>query len=138
MISSRAVRVTLYATLIFLAGTITGAFIAPHFGRAFMRPPDPKQISQHMMDRLQSGLDLTPDQAAKIKPLVEKIGSDMEMIRRDTSKHVHDRIAETNAQITQLLTPEQKDKFIKMEAEHRRRLARCRPWGEAPSPGPPP
>ena len=127
MNKSRALRITLYALLIFLAGGLTGALVAPHFGRTFMRPPDSKQMSQHMMDRLQSGLNLTPDQAAKIKPLVEKTGADMETVRRETSKRVHDRIVETNAQISLLLTPEQKEQFIKMEAEHRKRMARCHP-----------
>ena len=127
MNNSRALRITLYALLIFLAGGITGALVAPRFGRTFMRPPDSKQMSEHMMDRLQSGLNLTPEQVAKIKPLVEKTGADMETVRRETSKRVHDRIAQTNAQIALLLTPEQKEKFIKMEAEHRERMARCHP-----------
>lgn len=138
MSNSRLLRVTLYATLIFLAGAIAGALLAPRFGRSFMRPPNSKQMSQHMMERLESGLELTPDQVAKIKPLIEKIGAEMETVRRETSKRVHDRIAQTNAEISLLLTPEQKEKFIKMEAEHRKRLARCRPWGETSGPVPPP
>ncbi|MEO8440262.1 MAG: hypothetical protein ABI540_08585 [Spartobacteria bacterium] len=132
MSKSRVLRVTAYAVLIFLAGAITGALVAPRLGRAFMRPPDSKQMSRHMMERLQSGLALTPEQETKIKPLVEKTGSDMDSIRRETSKRVHDRIAQTNAEILLLLTPEQKEKFIKMEAEHRKRLARCHPCGDAP------
>ncbi len=138
MNKSRALRITLYALLIFLAGGITGALVAPRFGRTFMRPPDSKQMSQHMMERLQSGLNLTRDQAAKIKPLIEKTGADMETMRRETSKRVHDRVAETNAQISLLLTPEQKEKFIKMEAEHRKRIARCHPYGDGSGPMPHP
>ncbi|MEO5717570.1 MAG: hypothetical protein ABIR29_03250 [Chthoniobacterales bacterium] len=134
MSKSRALRVTIYAVLIFLAGGITGALVAPQFGRTFMRPPDSKQMSQHMMERLQAGLDLTPEQKAKIKPLIEKTGTDMESIRRGTSKRVHDRIAETNAQISLLLSANQKEKFIKMEAEHRKRLAKCHPSGDGPGP----
>ncbi|MEO7723453.1 MAG: YtxH domain-containing protein [Chthoniobacterales bacterium] len=127
MNKSRALRITLYALLIFLAGGITGALVAPRFGRTFMRPPDSKQMSQHMMERLQSGLNLTRDQATKIKPLVEKTAADMDTMRRETSKRVHDRVAETNAQISLLLTPAQKEKFIQMEVEHRKRISRCHP-----------
>lgn len=131
MSNSRVFRVTFYALFIFVAGAITGAFVAPRFGRTFMRPPDSKQMSQHMLDRLQSGLNLTPEQATKIKPLIDKTGADMDTVRRETSQRVHDRIAQTNAQISLLLSPEQKEKFIKLEAEHRKQIERCRPWGQS-------
>jgi Spy/CpxP family protein refolding chaperone len=138
MNKSRSLRIILYAALIFLAGAITGALVAPRLGRTFMRPPDPKQMSQHMLARLQSGLQLTDKQAAQIKPLIENAGADMETIRRETTKRVLDRIAETNAQISLFLTPEQKAKFMKMEAEHRKRLGHGHRFGEPPGPPPPP
>ena len=138
MNKSRSLRIILYAALIFLAGAITGALVAPRLGRTFMRPPDPKQMSQHMLARLQSGLQLTDKQAAQIKPLIENAGADMETIRRETTKRVLDRIAETNAQISLFLTPEQKAKFMKMEAEHRKRLGHGHRSGEPPGPPPPP
>ena len=56
---SRATRIILYAVLIFLAGAITGALVAPMIGRSFMRLPDSNQMSHHMLAHLQSGLDLT-------------------------------------------------------------------------------
>ena len=89
-----------------------------------------------MMERLQAGLNLTADQAAKIKPLVEKAGADVESIRHETVKHVHERVAETDAEIAKILSPEQKAKFAQMEVEHRRRMGHGRPPGEAPHPGP--
>ena len=136
MNKSKGIRVIFYALLIFLAGGVAGAFVAPMIGRTFMRPPRPREMSQHMMERLQSGLNLTADQAAKIRPLIEKVGADIESIRHDTVKHVHERVTETNAQIAQILTPEQQAKFIRMEAEHRRRMGRGHPPGEPPPPAP--
>ncbi|MGH8093113.1 MAG: hypothetical protein ACREIF_06540 [Chthoniobacterales bacterium] len=136
MSKSRTLRVILYAVLIFLAGAVTGALIAPMLGRTFMRPPEPKQLSRQMLERLQSGLHLTDEQSAQIKPLIEKTGADMETIWRETARRVHERIAQTNAQISALLTPEQKTAFAKMEAEHRKQFRQHHHF--APPPGPPP
>ena len=122
MNNSRWLRGVLYAALIFLAGTITGTLIAPWLGRTFMRPPQPRQLAYHLLDRLQDGLHLTSEQTAKIKPIIEATGTDMETIRRETAARVHQRIAQTNEQISALLTPEQKVQFQKMEEEHRRRM----------------
>jgi len=119
---SRATRIVLYATLIFLAGAITGALVAPMTGRHFMRLPDSQQMSHHMLAYLRSGLDLTDEQVANIRPLIEKTCSDMETIHRQTTRRAMDRIAETNAKIAVFLTPEQKAKFEKMEAEHKNRI----------------
>ena len=122
MNNSRVLRIVVYATLIFLAGAITGALVAPKVGRHFMRPPRPEEMSRHMLEHLQSELHLTESQATKIKPLIENTGREMDQIRRDTTQRVRARIAETNAQISQLLTPEQEVSFQKLQAEHRRHL----------------
>ena len=133
-----SLRVILYALLIFLAGAVTGALVAPMVGRTFMRPPEPRELSRHMLERLQSGLHLTAEQSAQIKPLIEKTGADMEIIRRETTKRVLERIAQTNAQISALLTPEQKIEFAKIEAEHREYLRKHHHFHGPPGPPPPP
>ena len=122
MSKSRWLRGTLYAALIFLAGAATGTLLAPWLGRTFMRPPQPRELAFHMLDRLQSGLHLTDEQKAKIKPIIEATGTDMETIRRETAARVHQRIGQTNEQISALLTPDQKIEFNKMEEEHRKRM----------------
>jgi Spy/CpxP family protein refolding chaperone len=143
MIKSRWLRGVLYAILIFLAGIVTGTLLAPWLGRTFMRPPQPRELAYHMLDRLQGGLHLTDEQTAKIKPIIEATGADMETIRRETAARVHQRISQTNEQISALLTPEQKVQFIKMEEEHRRRMQEYHRehhhhFGPAPDEPPPP
>ncbi|MGI8889437.1 MAG: hypothetical protein ACR2G0_01455 [Chthoniobacterales bacterium] len=137
MSSSRTLRITLYAVLIFLAGAITGAFVAPLFGRHFMRPPDPRQMSEHMMARLKSGLHLTGAQAEQIRPLLERTGKNLETIRRETTRQVLDRVALTNKEVLALLTPAQQIEFNKMENEHRQRLRHVHPWALPPDEPPP-
>lgn len=138
MSNARVFRVVLYAVLIFLAGAVTGAFVAPIVGRTFMRPPRAEEMSEHIMDRLRSRLSLTDSQVAEIQPLVQKTGTDMETIRRETMQRVLHRLDETNRKILAFLTPAQQIEFKKMEAEHREHMARRgHSLGEPPGPPPP-
>src|ERR1700761_3394304 len=93
MSNSRALQTVLYATVIFLAGAVTGALMAPLLGPVLFRPPEPKQLSRHMFARLESGLHLTNDQRTQIKPLLEKTCVNMETIQRETTCRVLDCIA---------------------------------------------
>ena len=138
MNNSRVLRIVLYATLIFVAGAITGALVAPHVGRHFMRPPRPEEMSRHMLEHLRSELNLTESQAAKIEPLIRETGRELDQLRRDTTQRVRARLAESNAQISRLLTPEQQIRFEKMETEHRRHLRHRHGRGDEPATTPAP
>ena len=135
MNKSRVARVVLYAVFIFVAGAITGALVAPMIGRSFMRLPDSRQMSGHMLAHLRSGLDLTDEQMAKIKPVIENTCADMETMHRETTKRALDRIAETNTKISAFLTPEQKatavGKLREAFAEHQRQKAEAEKKGGA-------
>ncbi len=87
-----------------------------------------------MLEHLQTELNLTADQATKIRPLIEETGQAMDTLRRNTTQQVRARMAETNKKIAALLTPEQQIKFEKMEVEHRHRLERARSSGRRPPP----
>ena len=75
-----------------------------------------------MLEHLESRLHLTPEQTAKVKPLVEKTGADMETIHRETMKRVVARLRQSHVEISSLLTPEQRVELNKMEAEHRKQF----------------
>jgi Spy/CpxP family protein refolding chaperone len=122
MTKSRSWRVVFYATLIFVAGLFIGVLTGPHLLRTFLRPPTPAEMSRHILARLQSRLSLNPEQTAQIKPLVEQTSSDIDAIREATTKQVSDRIAESNSKIATFLTPEQKAKLDRMEAERREHM----------------
>ena len=130
----RVGRIVLYAGVIFLAGLVTGALVAPIVGRTFLRPPGPEQMSRQMMARLQSRLQLRPEQKTQVQPIIDRTSADMIAIRRETTKRVSKRIEETNREISVLLNPEQKVEFEKMETERRKRLG----YREPPGPPPPP
>ena len=79
-------------------------------------------MSSQILARLQSRLSLTPEQTAQIKPIVEQTASDIDAIREATTKQIADRIAESNSKIATFITPEQKAKLDRMEAERRERM----------------
>jgi Spy/CpxP family protein refolding chaperone len=135
MNNARSIKITIYSLLIFVGGFVSGLLLAPMIGRSFLSPPHPGDLSRHMLSRLQSSLQLTPEQTEQIKPLMDETTADMETIRSETTKRVTDRISETNAKIRLLLTPEQKKRFEEMEAQRR---AHMRGGPGRPSSLPPP
>jgi Spy/CpxP family protein refolding chaperone len=107
--------------LVFLAGGITGAFLgglyAQHHFFAFHQP---ELIGARMKERLRAELNLTPEQVAKISPIIDKTAAQLRDIRRDTARHVHETMAEAHRQMAVNLTDEQRQKLQQIEERHRR------------------
>jgi Spy/CpxP family protein refolding chaperone len=87
----------------------------PHgMGRGHGRPPSPDQQLAH----LTQALNLTSDQQAKIKPILEDQSKQMEALRQDTSTSRQDRFAKmqeimknSHTQIREVLNSDQQQKF---------------------------
>ena len=126
--------------LVFVAGGISGAFLGGSYARhhffAFHRP---ELIGGRMKERLRAELNLTPEQVAKISPIIDKTAVQLRDIRRDTARRVHETIAEAHRQMAANLTDEQRQKLQQIEERHRRwrhhRLPHEFP-AESPSPTP--
>jgi hypothetical protein len=108
--------------LVFVAGGITGAFVGGSYTRhhflAFHRS---ELIAGRMKERLRAELSLTPEQVAKISPIVDKTAAQLREIRRDTARRVHETIAEAHRQMAVNLTDEQRQKLQQIQEQHRRR-----------------
>jgi Spy/CpxP family protein refolding chaperone len=128
MTKGRSWKVILYATVIFMAGLFIGSLAGPRMLIRLLRPPTPAEMSSHILVRLQSRLSLTPEQTAQIKPLVEQTASEIDAIRVATTKQIADRIAESNSKIAAFITPEQKAKLDRMEAERREHMRHSGPF----------
>jgi Spy/CpxP family protein refolding chaperone len=91
-----------------------------------------------MKERLRAELNLTPEQLAKISPIIDKTTVQLREIRRDTGRRVHEIIADAHNQMAAQLTDEQRQKLTQIEERHRRwRHRRFRDHSdEAPSPTP--
>lgn len=125
--------------LVFLAGAVLGSLFGNWHGRRFLfgqRPPG--ALAQHMSERLRDELSLTPEQSAKIAPIVEQAARKLEAIRIDAGHRVHQTLTETNLQISPDLMPEQRTKLAALEEKHRKRQGRHRRFQKPPPPEPPP
>jgi Spy/CpxP family protein refolding chaperone len=107
--------------LVFVAGGITGAFVGGSYARRhFFELHRPERIGARMKDSLRAELNLTPDQVAKISPVIDNVNSQLKVIRRDTGQRVHQIMAEAHRQMSANLTDEQRQKLQQIEERHRR------------------
>jgi len=107
--------------LVFLAGGVTGAFFgAAHARHFFFMAHQRAVISERMRERLQRQLDLTPDQVAKISPIIDKAAAQLQQVRRETGRRVHEIMTERDQQLISIITPQQQQKLHQIEERHRR------------------
>ncbi len=107
--------------LVFVAGGITGALLGGLYARhLFVEFHRPEQIGARMKERLRTELNLTPEQVAKISPIIDKTAAQLRDIRRETGRRVHETIAEAHRQMAANLTDEQRQKLQQIEERHHR------------------
>jgi Spy/CpxP family protein refolding chaperone len=91
-------------------------------------------IGERMRERLRRELDLTPEQVAKISPILDKAAAQLQQMRRDSGQRVREILNETHRQMTPHLTDEQREKLKQIEEQHRR--WRRHRWSGEPAPEP--
>jgi Spy/CpxP family protein refolding chaperone len=107
--------------LVFVAGGISGAFLGGLYARHhFFELHHPQLIGARMKERLRAELNLTPEQVAKISPIIDKVAVQLRDLRRDTARRVHETIGEAHRQMAVNLTDEQRQKLQQIEERHRR------------------
>ena len=108
--------------LVFLAGVLTGAFVGgSHVRHFFFKHHHRGDISERMRERLRRELDLTPEQVARISPILDRAAAQLQQMRRDSGQRVRGILDETHRQIAPTLTDEQRQKLQRMKERHRRR-----------------
>jgi len=118
--------------LVFIAGGMTGGFFAvSHSRRMFIESHEPGVMFKRMRERLRVELKLTPEQTAKLTPIIEKSTAQLEQIRRETGERVHETFVQAHREMSAYLTEEQRTKLREMEARHRS-------WHGMHGPHPPP
>jgi Spy/CpxP family protein refolding chaperone len=111
--------------LVFMAGGATGVFVSTAITHRFMFGPHPPGFAaQAMKNRLRWQLRLTDEQMAKISPIIDKTGAQLEEIRGDTGKRVRETIAQAHRDIAPILTPEQQERLQQMQQRQRRWMHR--------------
>jgi len=124
--------------LVFVAGVTTGGLLSSlHMRRHFLGPPHSGEVGARMREHLRRALDLTPEQADKIAPIVDATSAKLEAIRVETAQRVRSAMEESERQISPQLTPEQQEKLRKLKLEHHRVLMH-HGFNPPPPDGPPP
>jgi Spy/CpxP family protein refolding chaperone len=113
-------KLSLYVLAIFLAGGGSGALIGWQLCRRMpVAPVPPAELGARLGARFQSGLNLTPEQAQQIGPMIDQAMHRVEAIRKETASHVFANVSNLHEQVLLVLTPEQKVRFEELERERR-------------------
>jgi uncharacterized GH25 family protein len=119
--------------LVFVAGAMTGVFFASaHAHHIFIEFHQPDLVSTRTKERLKTELNLTPEQEAKIAPMVDKMAAQLEQIRMETGRRVHQTFMDAHREMAASLTEEQRGKLKQMEEQ--RHSFHLRHGGRGPSP----
>ncbi len=105
--------------LVFLAGLVAGAFLgaaqARHHRLDFAHHGS---LGEKVRKRMQSRLDLTPEQMARGAPILDKAARQLEEIRAQTGRRVHEAFAAADEELAPYLTPQQRAKLKALEVRH--------------------
>jgi len=116
-------KVILAFTGIFLAGILVGGLSSLRWGRNFVqRQPMGEQYGPQLMQRLVTELNLTPEQQAKINPIVTAASDELRDLRRSTQRTSAAVLVRMQGEIAAVLTPEQKAKFDEQVTRQRERI----------------
>ena len=116
-------KLVLYLAAIFAAGGVSGWVVAAKTTKErIYSPPAPKEISSHFCDRLFSRMNLSPEQSQKIKEISDRYAKEVDGVRDEQWRRIRQAAGNRNAQITAILSPEQRAQFEEIERERRESL----------------
>lgn len=116
-------KIVLGLVLVFCAGVVTGSVLA-HYGvkRGVQRALDFDLWKAGVMHELQTKLDLTAQQHAKIEALVDQHGREIRGSFASTFKECGQFLVELQREIDRELTPQQREIHEQMKRQFRAEL----------------
>jgi len=132
-------RMAFFGLIILVAGVVIGGssmlIFAPK--KLMKPPPGPEFNSLRMIPPLREDLGLDPEQAEKIKPILDKHMQKLNTIRIEARSEIGETLKQMNEEIAAILTDEQKQIW---QHELDRLQRELRPgggprWGEGPGGG---
>jgi Spy/CpxP family protein refolding chaperone len=111
---------------LFLLGVVSGGLGAHlYYARSLERPPGPPPFFAGAMGaRLERQLDLTPEQARQLRRILDDSRREAEAMRRELAPRMREVMERSEARISELLTPEQRQRFAELRRRHHRRSER--------------
>jgi len=140
---TKELKLWLVLILIFLLGVATGISLSLGLASHNVHTTGPQQIKSRMLTGLTHRLKLTPDQQAKIQPIMADAATQIQALRRDEAGRISQVIEKMNGQMAAILTPEQQAELQRMEKEMQNQREQMfpghmRPRGDHDGPGGPP
>lgn len=124
---------------VFIAGSVFGGFFALRVDRDRGRGPQ-KRVEQpqplgpltlRLMRSYADRLELTLEQKEKLRPVMERAGEDIRRVQQSQFREMGVLIERLQADVAQVLTPEQKVKLEAMKQQQRERMKGDRERGGA-------
>src|ERR1700731_2448845 len=104
-------------TLIALGGLTYLQAQDPH-GPKHEHGPGPKHNMKNPFEHLTESLNLTPEQKAKVQPILDQMKPQLEAIHKEAMEKMKTIMESTGAQIRPLLTPQQQEKYDAIKKAH--------------------
>ncbi len=127
------IKVILTVGGIFLTGAVTGGFTGFRLGEHYAKPPpiQPRGSPVELLGgRAAEQLNLTSEQKKQIRPIIGRTSEELRSISRDAFSRSGELIAQMDADLAKILTPEQFDKLREIrakESERRKQWMKERP-----------
>ncbi|MEQ2009232.1 MAG: hypothetical protein ABMA26_20820 [Limisphaerales bacterium] len=123
-------KVVLALVALFLLGAATGTVITLKVvKRVIEGRTNPERMSQSLLQEYQRRLRLTPEQAEKIRPILQRTGREMWELRAEMSGRTFQVIRLSHEEIAAELQPEQREEFARVNKEMRERYRQQGPPG---------
>jgi len=107
----------LVLALIFILGAATGASLTIGLTPRFNHPPGAQQMKKRLLMTLTHRLNLTPEQQAKVQPILADLATQMQTVHRDEVARATQIMEKATNQIKAILTPEQQAQMQTMQQE---------------------
>ncbi|MEK7676159.1 MAG: hypothetical protein AAB676_10050 [Verrucomicrobiota bacterium] len=119
-------KAALYLAAVFVAGLIAGAMAGFALARRWPPPPpSPERMAEHIRARLTSDLRLTETQTQQISPVVDELVRQMGAEHERTVERMVQIIRTSHQRMEPFLTPEQREKFRRIQQEREQAFRRA-------------
>lgn len=135
-------KIVFAVTGIFVAGAVTGGFVSLRVAERLARAKRAQVYfaPNELGDRLAAQLRLTPEQQNQVRPIIRRMSDELRDMRRDSFKQTAAIINRMDADLSQVLTEEQRvllKELREREDERRKKWMAERGRRREPSPGEP-
>ena len=105
----RPLKPVVFSVLTLISGIVIGAGLTLLFKKPTPKiPPGPEFMSSRMLERIIYELQLPPEQAEQLKPIIRKHMTALDQIRGSVRVKVSEEIKQMNEEILSVLQPPQK------------------------------